>query len=329
MKSIVCTAFGPVDSLQLQQLRSPEPTDGEVLIGVHAAGVNFPDGLIVEGRYQTRHALPFTPGSEVAGVVAAVGRGVTGFKPGDRVAAFTGIGGFGEQVAVSCEQTYAVPETVADVHAAGCLVAYGTAFHALQDRAHIQAGETLLVLGAAGGVGLAAVQLGRLLGARVIAVASTQDKRLLCRDSGAHEAIGYDDLRGSIKALTDKQGVDVVCDPVGGDNSVAAVKSLAWGGRHLVIGFAAGDIPKVPVNLLLLKSADVQGVLWGAALKRDPVAHAANIRRILEWIGQGRLHPNIETTYPLERSAEAIAHVMHRRARGKVVITVTSRQEAP
>ncbi len=329
MKSVICAAFAPLESLTIGAAPRPEIGETDILIAVQAAGVNFPDGLMVQGKYQTKPALPFTPGSEAAGVVEAVGGKVTGFKPGDRVVAFSGTGAFAEYVKVPASQVYHLPAGANWASAAGLLITYGTSYYALRDRAGLKPGETLLVLGAAGGVGLAAVELGALMGARVIAAASTADKLALARARGAAETINYadEDLRARLKALTDGRGVDVVYDPVGGAMSIAAVKSLAWGGRHLVIGFAQGDIPSIPTNLLLLKNAAAIGVLWGNALRADPALHARNIADLTAWLAAGNISPAIDTIFPLERAVAAIAHVMDRRARGKVILAVRPDKE--
>ena len=324
MKAIVCEAYGPVADLRFTEFPAPEAGPGEVVIDVAAAGVNYPDVLIVQGKYQTKPALPFVPGSEAAGLIRAVGEGVSGFQVGDRVAAFTGQGAFAEQVRVPANQVWRLPEGVDMTVAPGILITYGTSYHALKDRAGLKAGETLLVLGAAGGVGITAVELGKRMGARVIAAASTPEKLELARQQGADEVIDYSaaNLRDEIKRLTDGKGVDVVYDPVGGDMAIAAVKSLAWGGRHLVIGFAGGQIPAIPANLLLLKSASALGVLWGNSLRADPVPQGENIRQILDWLGEGKLRPVIEARYPMDRAVDALAHVEQRKARGKVLLTL-------
>lgn len=329
MKAVICHRFAPVAELDIGEAPAPQAAPGQVLIDVVAAGVNFPDGLMVQGKYQTKPAHPFVPGSEAAGVVGAIGEGVTGFAPGDRVIAFCGIGGFAGQVAVPATQVYALPDDAGFTAAAGMLITYGTSYHALKDRAALQPGETLLVLGAAGGVGLAAVELGALMGARVIAAASTPEKLALARDYGAAETIDYttEDLRERIKALTDGKGVDVVYDPVGGAMSVSAVKALAWGGRHLVVGFAGGDIPSIPANLLLLKSAASIGVLWGNHLRANPAHHAENIAQLLRWLEQGRIRPAIGAVFPLDRAVDAIDHVMERRAQGKVILAIRNEEE--
>lgn len=272
---------------------------------------------------------PFVPGSELGGIVSAVGEGVSGFAVGDRVVAFSGTGGFAQQAVVPAKQVFPVPADADLVVASGMLITYGTSYHALKDRAQLKAGETLLVLGAAGGVGLAAVELGAQIGARVIAAASTDEKLALAREYGAAETINYttEDFRERIKELTGGKGVDVVYDPVGGDLTVPAIKSLAWYGRLLVVGFAAGSIPQIPANLLLLKSASAVGVLWGNSLRADPEPHAANIADLLGWLAAGRINPEVDTIFPLEQAVEAINHVMERRAQGKVILTMTAEGE--
>ncbi len=324
MKAVRCEAFAPLSALTVTAMEPPVLVPGSVLIDVHAAGVNFPDGLMVQGKYQSAPPFPFVPGSELAGVVAAIGDGVTGRTVGDRVAAFSGSGAFAEQAVVPATQVYRLPEGVEFADAAGLLITYGTSYHALKDRAALREGETLLVLGAAGGVGLAAVELGALMGARVIAAASTADKLALARSRGAAEGICYadEDLRQRLKDLTGGRGVDVVYDPVGGAASITAVKGLAWGGRHLVVGFAGGDIPQIPANMLLLKSAASLGVLWGNSLRADPVHHAANIADLLGWLAAGRIRPAIDRIFPLGEAVAALEHVMERRAQGKVILSV-------
>jgi NADPH2:quinone reductase len=324
MRAMLCRAFGPVSSLRLEAVPAPVPGPGEVVIAVRACGINFFDGLMVEGKYQTKPPFPFSPGSEVAGVVRAVGEGVGTFAPGMRVFAFVGHGGMAEQVVADARNVSAMPATLDEVTAAAFPVVYGTSLHALKDRGQLQSGETLLVLGAAGGVGLAAVELGKLMGARVIAAASSLEKLELCRRYGADEVIDYTagDLRVRVKEITGADGVDVVYDPVGGAATEPMIRSLAMGGRYLVIGFAAGEIPKIPLNLLLLKSAAAVGVFWGAFTKAHPAENAANIRQLLDWLVQGRLRPHIHATYPLERAVEAITVVMNRQVQGKAVVTV-------
>ena len=326
MKAVICREFAPVDALEIGAFTAPAVAPGALLIDVQAAGVNFPDGLMVQGKYQTKPPVPFVPGSELGGVVRAVGEGVTGFAVGDRIVAFSGTGGFAEQAVVPAAQAFPLPAEADMVVASGMLITYGTSYHALKDRAALKPGETLLVLGAAGGVGLAAVELGALMGARVIAAASTDEKLALAREYGAAETINYstEDFRERIKELTGGKGVDVVYDPVGGDLTVPAIKSLAWYGRLLVVGFAAGQIPQIPANLLLLKSASAVGVLWGNSLRADPVHHAGNIAELLEWLAAGKIKPEVDTVFPLDRAVEAINHVMERRAQGKVILTMAA-----
>lgn len=328
MKAVICKAFDAIGALAIGETEVPAVGRDEVRIAVHAAGVNFPDGLIVQGKYQTRPALPFVPGSEVAGVVDAVGGDVNGLAPGDRVAAFSGTGGFAEYVTAPAAQVYRLPDGVDLTVAAGILITYGTSYHALKDRAALKQAETLLVLGAAGGVGLAAVELGALMGACVIAAASTDEKLALARNHGAAETINYaaEDLRERLKELTAGRGVDVVYDPVGGATTITAIKALAWEGRHLVVGFAGGDIPAIPANLLLLKSASSLGVLWGMSLRANPAHHARNISRLMTWLAQGRLRPAVDAVMPLEQAVDALNHVMERRARGKVILAVGHRE---
>ncbi|MCL4182797.1 MAG: NADPH:quinone oxidoreductase family protein, partial [Burkholderiaceae bacterium] len=266
MKAVLCKAWGPPESLVIEDVPSPVPGAGEVLIDVHAAGVNYPDALIIQKKYQLQPALPFSPGAEVAGVVAAVGEGAGPWKPGDRVIANTPFGGYAEQLVAPAARVVPIPDGMDFPAASAYVLAYGTGLYALKDRAKLAAGETLLVLGAAGGVGIAAVQIGRALGAHVIAAASSQDKLALCREHGADATIDYaaEDLRERIKALTGGRGPDVIYDPVGGPYTEQAFRSIAWEGRHLVIGFAAGEIPKLPLNLPLLKTASLVGAFWGA-----------------------------------------------------------------
>ncbi len=321
MKAIVCNAFGPIETLTLEDRPDPAPGAGEVLIEIHAAGVNFPDGLMVRGEYQMKPPRPFTPGSEVAGIVRGLGEGVTGFAVGDRVVALPGIGGFAEQVVAQAGRTLKLPDGMDFETASGFMLVYGTSLHGLADCGRLRAGETLLVLGAAGGVGLAAVEIGRAMGARVIAAASTDEKLELAKAHGAEIGINYTttDLKAELKRLV-PGGVDVVYDPVGGALTEAAVRGLAWGGRLLVIGFAAGEIPKLPLNLLLLREGEAKGVFWGTWTAREPAAHAAAVARLFAWVASGDLKPHVSGAYPLERTSEALAEVMNRRAQGKVVL---------
>ena len=325
MKAVLCKQFGPPDSLVLEELAAPRAGAGEVVVSVKAASVNFPDVLIIQNKYQFKPPLPFSPGSELAGVVKEVGPGVQGFKPGDRVMAFTTYGAFAEEVKTEASRLLPLPEKMDFVTGAAFLLTYGTTDHALRDRAALAAGETLLVLGAAGGVGLAAVEIGKALGARVIACASTEDKLAVCREHGADAAINYaeEDLRERVKALTEGRGVDVVYDPVGGAYSEPAFRSIAWRGRHLVVGFAAGEIPKLPLNLALLKGAAVVGVFWGDFARREPKRFAASVGQLTKWFGEGRLRPHVSQTLPLEKAAEALKLMAARQVKGKLVLTVS------
>ena len=324
MKAIVCNEFGPIETLALEDRPDPVPGAGEVLIEIHAAGVNFPDGLMVRGEYQVKPPRPFTPGSEVAGIVRGLGEGVTRFAVGDRVVALPGIGGFAEQVVAQADRTLKLPEAMDFNTAAGFMLVYGTSLHGLADCGRLRAGETLLVLGAAGGVGLAAVEIGRAMGARVIAAASTDEKLELARAHGAELGINYvtADLKTELKRLA-PAGVDVVYDPVGGALTEPAVRGLAWGGRLLVVGFAAGEIPKLPLNLLLLREGEAKGVFWGTWTAREPKAHAAAVARLFAWVASGDLKPHVSGAYALEQTSEALACVMQRRAQGKVVLVPT------
>jgi NADPH2:quinone reductase len=324
VKAVLVRAFGPLDALALGELPAPAPAAGEVLIEVRAAGVNFMDGLIAQGKYQTRPPLPFSPGAEVAGIVRQVGPGVDGITPGMRVLAATGHGGFAEQVVMPAVGVMALPEGMDFATAAAFPIVYATSHHALKDRAQLRAGETLLVLGAAGGVGLTAVEIGKVMGARVIACASSEEKLALCREYGADETINYSsaDLRGKLKEVTGGKGVDVVYDPVGGAYAEPCVRSLAFMGRYLVIGFASGEIPKIPLNLLLLKQASVVGVFWGAYARMRAARNAANFAELFSWYRDGRLRPHVSETYPLADFAQALDTVMNRRAKGKVVLLV-------
>ncbi len=324
MKAVLVRAFAPLDQLALADVPAPTPGPGEVLIEVRAAGVNFMDGLIAQGKYQTKPPLPFSPGAEVAGIVTATGAGVTGIRPGLRVLAATGHGGFAEQVVMPAAGVMPLPEGMDFAIAASFPIVYATSHHALKDRAQLQAGETLLVLGAAGGVGLTAVEIGKVLGARVIACASSEEKLALCRQYGADATINYSsgDLREKIKELTGGKGVDVVYDPVGGAYAEPCVRSLSFLGRYLVVGFASGEIPKIPLNLLLLKQASLVGVFWGAFAKLRPEHNAANFAELFAWYARGLLRPHVSERYPLAEFASALDTVMNRRAKGKVVLLV-------
>ncbi len=325
MKAVLCKAFGPAENLVVEDLDSPQIKKGEVLLDVHAAGVNFPDTLIIEGKYQFKPPFPFSPGGEAAGVVAAVGEKISHLKVGDRVMALTGWGSFAEQVAVSGQNVLPIPTEMDFTTAAAFSMTYGTSMHALKQRANLQPGETLLVLGASGGVGLAAVEIGKAMGARVIAAASTNEKLEIARKAGADELINYSEasLRERLKELTDGQGVDVIYDPVGGKLFEEAFRSIAWNGRMLVVGFAAGgEIPALPANLPLLKGAALIGVFWGAFAQRQPQDNAANFKQLFAWYAEGKLKPLVSQTFALEQAAEAIDTLGQRKAVGKLVVKV-------
>ena len=323
MKAVLCKQYGPPESLTFEELPSPHAGPGEAVVSVKAASVNFPDVLIIQNKYQFKPPLPFSPGSELAGVVKEVGEGVAGFKPGDKVIAFTTYGAFAEEVKTEAGRLLPMPEGMDFASAAAFLLTYATSDHALRDRGALQAGETLLVLGAAGGVGLAAIEIGKALGARVIACASSAEKLEVCRQHGADQGIDYtaEDLRERIKALTDGRGVDVVYDPVGGPYTEPAFRSLAWRGRLLVVGFAAGDIPKLPLNLALLKGASVVGVFWGDFARREPRAFADSVRQLGRWYAEGKLRPHVSQTLPLARAADALKLMAARQVKGKIVLT--------
>ena len=322
MKAIVCKDWGPPDSLELQDLPDLVPEAGEVVVDVRAAGVNFPDVLTVQGKYQYRPELPFTPGNEFAGTVRAVGEGVSHFKAGDKVIGFARSGAFAEQVRAPADVLMPMPPDMDFDIAAAITLTYGTSHHAVVDRAQLKAGETMLVLGAAGGVGLAAIEIGKALGARVIAAASSPEKLEVCRAHGADVLVDYskEDLREALKAATGGKGPDVIYDPVGGPYTEPALRSIAWRGRHLVIGFAAGEIPKLPWNLMLLKGASVVGVFWGEFARREPKANVAAMREMLGWMAEGKLKPLVSQRYALAETAKALNDMADRKVTGKVVI---------
>ena len=324
MKAVLCKAYGPPESLVVEDVASPEPGPGDVVITVKAASVNFPDVLIIQNKYQVKPPLPFSPGSEVAGIVKSVGEGVTQVAVGDKVLAIIGYGAFAEEVKTESRRVLPLPHGMDFASAAAFGLTYATSEHALTDRGALKAGETLLVLGAAGGVGIAAIEIGKALGARVIACASTSDKLAVCRAHGADETIDYaaEDLRERIKALTNGNGPDVVYDPVGGPYTELALRSIAWRGRLLVVGFAAGEIPKIPLNLTLLKGCAVVGVFWGEFTRREPERFAESMARLGRWYTEGRLKPHISETFPLERAADALTRMANREVKGKIVLSV-------
>lgn len=323
MKAMICRAFAPVaEALTLEELPDPEPGSRQVVIDVKACGVNFPDVLIVQGKYQFVPPLPFSPGGEVAGVVRAVGEKVEGISPGDRVAAVVPWGGFSDTLVTETSNVAPIPDGMDFETAASLTLTYGTAMHALIDRAAVQPGESVLILGAAGGVGTASIQVARALGAKVIAAASTESKLELCRSLGADETINYadEDLKKRAKALTGGQGADVVVDSVGADFAEPALRATAWNGRYLVIGFAAGDIPKLPLNLVLLKGCAVVGVFWGSFVAREPARHRAHMEQLAAWSAEGRIAPAITARYPLAEATQALLDMADRKVRGKVVL---------
>lgn len=323
MKAIVCEKFGLPSDLVLKEVELRKPKAKEVLISIKACGVNFPDTLIIQGLYQFKPELPFTPGSDIAGIVKEVGEEVKHLKVGDEVFGFAMNGGFAEEVILDGKACFPKPPNMDFPVAASFMMAYGTSYHALKDRGRLKEGETLLVLGASGGVGLAAVELGKLMGAKVIAAASTDEKLALCKEYGADETINYttEDLKAKIKSLTEGKGADVVYDPVGGQFSEPALRGTAWEGRFLVVGFAAGDIPKIPLNLPLLKGCQVVGVFWGNFATKFPGKNIQNTMQLMQWYTEGKLKPHLHGIYALEDTAKALEEMMNRKVRGKIVIS--------
>ncbi|MFY9243479.1 MAG: NADPH:quinone oxidoreductase family protein [Polaribacter sp.] len=322
MKAIVCNEFGTPETLKYQEIETPNPKGDEVLITVKACSVNFPDTLIIQGKYQFKPEFPFSPGSDVAGIIEEVGENVQHFKIGDEVVGFIPFGGFAEKAIVKAKDCFPKPKGMSMVNASAFLLAYGTSYHALKDRANLQKGETILILGASGGVGLTALELAKLMGAKVIAAASTKEKLDLCKQFGADEVINYteENLKDRVKELTNGKGVDVIYDPVGGHFSELALRAIAWKGRHLVIGFANGEIPKIPINLTLLKGASIVGVFWGAFAQKEPKKSLENIKELLTWFAKRELKPHIDKTYSLKDAPIALENMMQRKTKGKIVI---------
>jgi NADPH2:quinone reductase len=322
MRALLCTQFGPPDLLEFKEVPSPTAGPGEVVVTVKAASVNFPDVLIIDNKYQFKPPLPFSPGSELAGIVKEVGEGVAGIVPGDRVMVFTIYGAFAEEVKVEASRVLPIPARMDFSTAAALLLTYGTMDHGLRDRGAVRPGETVLVLGASGGIGIASIEIAKALGARVIACASSDAKLAVCREHGADDTINYarDDLRERIKALTDGRGVDVIVDPVGGAYTEPALRSIAWRGRLLVVGFAAGEIPRIPLNLTLLKGCAIVGVFWGDFLRREPQAFAASVAQLATWYAEGKLRPHISATFPLAKGGDAIKMLASRQVVGKIVL---------
>lgn len=322
MKALICRAYGPPENLSVQDMPDLQPGPGEVVVRVRAAGVNFPDALIVQNLYQFKPTPPFSPGGETAGEVLAVGEGVKRVKVGDRVIALTIWGGFAEQVLAKQEQVIPMPEGLTFEVAGSLLLTYGTCLHALRDRAQLQPGQTVLVLGAAGGIGIATIELAKAMGARVIAAASTAEKLATCRAQGADEVINYreQNLRDEVKRLTGGRGVDVVMDPVGGDYAEPALRSMAWRGRYLVVGFTDGQIPRLPLNLVLLKGCAIVGVFWGDFIQREPQAAQVDLRDLIEMLAKGQIKPLISGRYSLQEAPQAILELSQRRAQGKLIV---------
>ena len=323
MKALFCQQFGSIENLVVTEVPAPSLAPGKVLIDVKAASLNFPDALMVQGLYQVKPPTPFVPGAECAGVVAAVGEGVTHVKAGDHVMAFTGWGGFAEQAVADAMRVSPMPPTMSFAQGASFVLTYATSHHALKDVAKLQAGETLLILGASGGVGTSAIQLAKITGATVIAAASSDDKLALCKSLGADHLVNYshDDWRDQLNAIVGKKGVDVVYDAVGGPYAEPALRSLGWRGRYLVVGFAAGDIPKIPLNLALLKERQILGVYWGDSVAANPKGHLANMRELGEWFAAGKIAPSITESVGLDGARDALTRMASRQAMGKIVVT--------
>ncbi len=322
MKALLCKVLDGPQSLVIENIDEPAAQEGEIVVSVKAAALNFFDTLITRGKYQFKPELPFSPSGEIAGVVASLGPGATGFRHGDRVAAYLGWGGAREKVAVPAAKLVPIPDGVSDAVAAGLSITYGTAIHGLRDRANLKPGETVAVLGASGGAGLAAVELAHIMGAKVIAVASSAEKLEVCRAAGADLTVDYSsgDLKQALRDVTGGEGVDVVYDCVGGEHAEPALRALKWGWRFLVVGFASGEIPRLPLNLLLLKGASAVGVFWGDAVRRNPEGHRANMVQLMDWIGSGKLKPRIDKVFPLEGAIDALAMLQNRSATGKLVL---------
>jgi NADPH2:quinone reductase len=325
MRGLICKEIGPTDRLAVEEQPEPVAGPGQVLVRVHAAGINFPDILMIKGLYQVKIKPPFIPGNEAAGIVSAVAEGVSRYQPGDRVMIIPEGAAFAEFCAVPVERVIPMPTSLEFEQAAGFTITYGTSYHALKQSARLQVGETLLVLGAAGGVGITAVEIAKAMGARVIAAASSDEKLDFARSAGADETINYskESLKDRVKALTNGKGVDVVYDPVGGELAQQALRALAWHGRYLVIGFASGDIPAFPANIALLKEASIIGVWWGTWAQHNPADSMQNMAELAAMVAVGKLTPRVTETYPLEQYAEAFACLENRKARGKVVLTMT------
>ena len=324
MKAVLCTHYGPPEALKLADIDAPRAGPGEALVRIKAVALNFFDTLLIAGKYQHKPPFPFSPGAEFAGIVEGVGSGAADVSPGDRVIGYSGWGAARELVSVSVQRLIKIPDRLDFERAAGLTVTYGTTLYALRERADLKPGEALVVLGASGGTGLATIELGKIMGARVIACASSDDKLAFAREHGADEIVNYDrdDLRGALKKLGGERGIDVVYDPVGGRYAEPALRSLAWLGRYLVVGFAAGEIPRIPLNLALLKSCDIRGVSWGAWTSREPGKQRSLMADILKWTAEGRLSAHVQAVYPLSEIAAALDVLAARKAMGKIVLRV-------
>lgn len=322
MRAVLCKSFGPIDNLVIENIPSLQAAKDEVVIEVKACGLNFPDTLIVQGKYQFKPEFPFSPGGEISGVIKEIGSAVTHLKVGDRVMYGAVFGGFSQEVKAKATAVFKIPAVLDDITAASSMLTYGTSYHALVDRANIQQGETLLVLGAAGGVGTAAIQIAKVLGVTIIAAASTQEKLDYCKKNGADHVINYttEDLKTTLKELTNGKGVDVIYDPVGDIYADPALRALAWKGRYLVVGFAAGEIPKIPLNLVLLKGCQIVGVFYGAFVKKEPKKNAENLMTIVQLFAQGKLKAQIHGKYPLENVKEAMHAMINKEVKGKIVL---------
>lgn len=324
MKAILCRQYGTADELDLGDLPQPDAGEGEVIVKVVAAALNFFDTLLISGKYQIKPDFPFSPAAEFAGTVHSIGKGVTAFAPGDRVMSYAAYGAAREFVVAKAARLVRIPDNLDFERAAGLSVTYGTTIHALKDRAMLKRGETLAVLGAAGGTGLAAIEIGKLMGARVIACASSDEKCEFARKHGADETVNYgrDDLRAALKRIGGAHGIDVIYDPIGGDYAEPALRSVAWKGRYLVIGFAAGEIPKIPLNLPLLKGCSIVGVGWGNFVEREPEVQAANMDEIVRWCADGKLSAHVHAVYPLAETAQALKDIAARKVMGKAILKV-------
>lgn len=323
MKAIICHEFAPIDALSYEEVPDPSPNEHEIIIDVAACGINFPDGLLVQGLYQMKPEHPFSPGSEVTGTISQLGTKVKHLKLGQRVIGLTMTGGYAEKVAINSRMVLPLPDTISFEQGAGLITAHATAHHALKQRANLKKGETLLVTGASGGTGLAAVQIGKAMGAKVIALCSSQEKLLAAKEQGADELLlsNDPDLKDKIKALTENKGVDVVYEVVGGDLFQTCARTMAWNGRLLVVGFASGSIPEFPVNLALVKGFSVIGVFWGSFAQKEPANFMVNMQELLAWYAQGQVKVVIDQVYPLSQAPEALTKVFKRQSIGKLILT--------